>query len=82
MTDRIHLSNPGDVHWRGGNGPSTVTGPCPHATCPHSELSVIAWGPDAIRYELVACDAGCGGQCRAWADSRSVVTSEWLTVQA
>jgi hypothetical protein len=74
-----HLDHPGDFHWFKGYGPAPVTGACPH-TCWHNAQTVIAWGPDMDRYELVACDAECGGECRAWIDGHGVVTSAWLQV--
>lgn len=77
---QVYLDHPGDVHWFSGYGPAAVTGECPHPDCPHNGLTVIAWGPDVDRYELMACDSECGGGCRAWVNGRGVVTSPWLRV--
>ena len=64
----VHLDHPGDVHWFHGFAPAPVIGPCPHTTCKHFGQTVIAWGPDYERYELVKCDDtdGCNGTCRSW----------------
>lgn len=70
----------GQVEWFPGYGPERVTGPCGHPGCGHDQVTVIAWGPDSRLYELVRCDAGCGGQCRAWVDARGVATTAWLAV--
>jgi hypothetical protein len=72
--------HPGDVSWHDGHGPARVLGACPHA-CEHRSLGVVGWGPDADRYELVACE-GCGGTCRAWVNGRGAVTTAWLHVAA
>lgn len=75
---KIHVDNPGEIRWFAGKGPSRVVGPCPHDGCPHNAQSVIAWGPDYARYELIQCDADCAGHCRAWTDGGPVATSPWL----
>lgn len=59
------LDVPGGVRFFHGHGPAPVLGPCPH-DCEHRHLSVIAWGPDWQRYELIQCDMVCDGQCRGW----------------
>lgn len=56
---------PGGVKFFEGRGPAPVLGPCPH-DCEHRCRTVIAWGPDWDRYELLRCDGGCDGQCRGW----------------
>jgi hypothetical protein len=78
----IHLDHPGDFHWFHGYGPRKVIGPCPHKGCPHNATSVVAWGPDTARYELVDCDVGdgCAGNCRAWVNSYGAVITSWLYV--
>jgi hypothetical protein len=78
-----HLDHPGDFHWFSGYGPSLVVGPCPHGDCKHWGKSVIAWGPDYQRYELVTCDddEGCNGYCRAWSDGQGRISSPWLQVE-
>ena len=81
MATKADLDHPGDFRWFSGYGPLPVTGKCPHAGCPHNAISVIAWGPDLIRYELVQCDSDCGSSCRAWVDGRSVATTPWLRVE-
>lgn len=80
----IHLDHPGDLHWFKGYGPLPVIGPCPHHQCRHNAQSTIAWGPDKLRYELVACDVDehCNGSCRAWTDGSFANTSPWLQVAA
>lgn len=79
---QVYLDHPGDLHWFSGYGPREVLGPCPHAACPHNAQSVVAWGPDATRYELMDCDVddGCAGNCRAWVNGRGVATTPWLQV--
>lgn len=67
-----HLSHPGETVWYPGHGPAELLGSCPHATCPHNLLAVIAEGPDFDHYVLDQCDVpddehGCDGSCRAWA---------------
>ena len=43
---------------------------CAH-DCTHSDLTVVAWGPDVAHYELVECAVAAGGcGCRAWWDGR------------
>jgi hypothetical protein len=81
---KIHVDNPGEIRWFAGWGPATVIGPCPHTTCRHHATSVIAWGPDYTRYELVTCDVDghCAGDCRAWSDGSPTATTEWLQVEA
>jgi hypothetical protein len=80
MTAKAHLDHPGDLHWFSGYGPLAVLGECPHAACRHTGTSVIAWGPDLARYELVQCDLDCDSSCRAWVDGRGVATTPWLRV--
>jgi hypothetical protein len=90
MSAPAELSNLGDVRWFAGYGPEPVVGPCPHRSCPHNHQSVVAWGPDFDRYELVTCDVedGCDGGCRGWLDvtddlDRSTprgVVHRWLRV--
>ena len=85
-----HLNAPGEVTWLKGNTPVPVVGPCPHSGCQHETQSVVAWGPDLDRYELVACDVAgqCAGRCRAWSrPSRStdragkpLMSTSWLLV--
>ncbi|MGD9989057.1 hypothetical protein [Pseudonocardia sp.] len=84
MSAQAHLDHPDDFHWFKGEGPRTVMGPCPHTTCRHHAQSVIAWGPDLTRYELVTCDVDehCAGNCRAWTDGSARSTSPWLQVAA
>ena len=79
-----HLDHPGDYHWFHGYGPREVIGPCPHLACPHNAQSVVAWGPDMTRYELMDCDVddGCAGNCRAWVNGRGVTTTPWLRVKS
>ena len=59
---------PGGVRFSAGHGPAPVLGPCPHDDCRHHAQSVIAWGPNWDRYEMLACDVddGCAGGCRGW----------------
>lgn len=63
-----HLDHPGDIRWFKGWGPAPVLGPCPHESCTHWGMSVIAHGPDFEHYELVRCtdEDGCAGECRGW----------------
>ena len=79
-----HLDHPGEFHWFSGYRPLPVLGPCPHTECTHHAQSVIAWGPDHVRYELVECevDDHCAGQCRAWTDGGMDATTPWLHVSA
>jgi len=44
-----------------------VLGACPHYGCPHNSQTVLGWGPDQTRYQLIRCDVqgGCEGACRA-----------------
>ena len=79
------LSIPGGLEFFHGYGPAPVLGPCPH-DCDHRAQSVIAWGPDWNRYELIECgvDDGCNEQCRGWKrvtsyDDRGTVDT-WLHV--
>lgn len=70
-----HLDHPGDVLWYAGQAPAAVIAPCPHGSCPHNQLAVIAEGPDWMHYTLDRCDVpaaegGCGGTCRAWCGLR------------
>jgi hypothetical protein len=52
-----------DIHWFHGYGPVELSGEeCAH-DCAHRGLSVIAWGPSLVHYELVEC-TDC--RCRAW----------------
>lgn len=76
-----HLDHPDEISWYKGYGSAPVLGPCPH-DCPHGNQSVIGWGPDMRRYEMVQCDelSGCNTTCRAWADGRGVETTDWLHV--
>lgn len=76
-----HLDHPGDFHWFSSYGPLPLLGECPHVDCPHSATSVIAWGPDLTRYELVQCDLDCDSSCRAWIDGHGAVTTPWLRVE-
>lgn len=74
---------PGGVKFFEGHGPAPVLGPCPH-DCEHRHQTVIAWGPDWERYELIECDQVCAGRCRGWKrvesyDDSGVVDS-WLEV--
>jgi hypothetical protein len=78
----IRVDLPGEVHWFAGYEPAPVLGECPHVGCPHNALTTIAWGPDVKHYELVTCDADCGGNCRAWVNGRTVATTPWLKVDA
>lgn len=68
MGHEAHLDHPGEVSWFVGHGPAPILGPCPHTECGHRSTSVVAWGPDLERYELVVCDdsTGCDGACRGW----------------
>lgn len=80
------VETPGQVRFFAGHGPAPVLGPCPH-DCRHNAQSVIAWGPDERRYELMTCDVddGCAGRCRGWHDvsqdptrrQRGIVRTWW-----
>jgi hypothetical protein len=82
----VHLDHPGEITWFAGRSHAPITGLCSH-TCPHHGQAVVAWGPSYDRYELVECQVklnehpdGCGGRCRAWADSRGRIVTDWITV--
>ncbi len=81
LTTPADLDHPGDFHWFSGYGPLPAAGECPHASCRHRATSVIAWGPDLTRYELVQCDSDCASSCRAWVDGRGIVTTPWLRME-
>jgi hypothetical protein len=80
---KIHVDNPGEIRWFAGEGPATVIGLCPHHECRHHAQSVIAWGPDYHRYELVQCDVDehCAGGCRAWTEGDQYASTDWLQVE-
>lgn len=77
------LDTPGGVKFFHGHGPAPVLGPCLH-NCPHRHRTVIAWGPDWERYELIQCDQVCAGQCRGWKRVTSMqdrgTVERWLHV--
>lgn len=74
-----HLDNRDDIRWFPGQRPATVLEPCPH-DCRHESQRVIAWGTDMQHYELIQCDADCGGTCRSWTDGSALSTTAWLHV--